>query len=679
MTFIIPPQSSKKHKQDNKGLYSGTIFTSKNINLDEEGLIKLSEATFAQYTTDDDANFDTVDAMFPMDGSVYMNGDEVFDGEVDGGSLTTHAGDTGRPTPNVEEDVTYFNGVEVVTDGASLYYQGSSGVWTTVSISGSGFSTSRPTTLTVWGAENSLVVGNNNVVKFINTSWTVNATVMTLPNEYQVSSLASNGSQLFIATRSRSGGEAMLFVANGISTSADSMYSCGTFEIASIKTFKSSIVGITSLGQLVRFNGGGFQELASLPVYASSKEWADALNDYSRVSNRAMTVDGDLVYINLDSTLYGGRTLPYFPSGVWCYDDTSKSLYHRYSPTYSRILHLSGTIITPNSTTNEFTSLSSISTCTTGMPVIYTSGSTKIPELNEQTTYYLIKVSDTVFKLATTYDNAIAGTAIDITGVGDVGQDFYILRTNDYGWSRPDNNRQAMAVLNSTTFSDYIAGRVCLTAELFAKQSSSTTRTVFNGVSPYFPNRGYFITPRLTSSYINDKQNTLVLKYKPLNDGDKIIVKSKTKEVRNFPFDSLGNPDDSLNWIGIWSDTDTFTTTVDLSSVAAGDEIEIISGVGAGHIAYVSSISEASGTYTVNLDEAFPFAAANDVFYFSVDKWEKILEITPDSVGAQEGIATYDIGGVSKFLQLKVEMRGIDVTIEELQVLNTPESTRRNS
>ena len=674
MTFILPPQSSKRHQQLNKGDLSGTIFASKNINLDEEGYIKLADATFAQYTTDDDTNFDTVDAMFPMDGSIYLNSNEVFSGELDGGPLSQHAEDTGVPTPGVEEDVIYFNGVEVISDGTSIYYQGTSGVWTAVSMSG--FTTSVPTAMCTWGAENSLAIGNSNKIKFVNTSWAVNGTVMTLPNEYQVSSLASNGSQLYIATRSKSGGEAMIFVANGIAASADSMYSCGTFELASIKTFKSSIVGITSLGQLVQFTGGGFSELASLPVYASSKEWADALNDYSRVSNRAMTVDGDLVYVNLDSTLYGGRTLPYFPSGVWCYDDTNKSLYHKHSLTYSRVLALSGAVVTPNAITNEFTSGSSIATCMTGMPVIYVSGTAKIPELNERTAYYLIKISSSVFKLATSYTNALAGTAIDISGVGDAGQDFYIFRTNDYGWTTPYNNRGAIAILNSTTFRDYIAGRICMTGELFSKQNSTTTRTVFCGVSPYIPNRGYFITPKLESQNIEDTFQKLYIKHKPLKTDEKIIVKYKSKDIDGFPFDSRENPDGTLNWRGIWTDTDTFTTVVDLSEIVAGDEIEIISGVGAGHIAHVSSISVNAGTYTVNLSEAFPFAVANDVFYFSVDKWTLLETIDSTNPTNEDGyleIGISDKDGLpvnSRFIQFKVEMRGVGVTISELQVSN---------
>ena len=672
MTFVLPPQSTKKHQQLNKNDLSGTIAQSRNINLDEEGYIKLAHPTFAQFTTDDDTDFSGSDAMYPMDGTLYLNSDEVFSGDLDMGNLTNNSSDTNAPSPGVEDDLVFFNQTEVVSDATNIKYRSASTVWTTVSLTGF---TTGPVAMTVWGAENSLAVGRGNLVKFINTSWAVNATTLTLPNEYRVSSLASNGSQLYIATRSDSGGEAMLFVVNTIASSADAMYSCGTFEIASIKTFKSSIVAITSLGQLLRFNGGGFTELASLPIYASSEEWCDALNDYSTVSNRAMVVDGDLIYINLYSGREDEKFIANFPSGIWCYDDTSKSLYHRYAASYSRVLELNGSSITPDASTNIFTSGITLTGCMTGMPVLYNTGTVGIPELRDSTCYFLIYLTSTTFKLASTYANAVTGTAIDISGIGDSTQDIFIIRTNDYGWSLYDRNRMTIAVLNSQTFAASRTGRVALTAELFAKQDTTTTKTVFGGTCPFIPNRGYFITPKFESQNIEDTWQKLYVKHEPLKTEDKIIVKYKAKKTLTFPINSTTGRS-VVTHKATWTDTDTFTTTLDMSAVEVGDEVEIISGVGSGHIAHISSISSLSGNYTVNLDDAFPFAVASDVFYFMVDKWTKLETIDSTSPTNLDGffeIGLADKNGLpinSKFIQFKVEMRGIEVTIEELQVSN---------
>ena len=673
MTFIIPNQETKKHSQLNDGDLSGTIYQSKNISLDENGYVKLADATYAQYTTDNDSNFDTADAMCASSDEIFINSAKVFSGLLGVDALTSRSADTNAPSPSVEEDVVYFNATEVVSDGVNIKYRSATTTWTTVS--GAVTSASFPTVMTTWSAENCLVVGNSNVVSFVNTSWVVNSTVLTLPSEYQLSTVESNGSQLYIGTRSKSGGDAKMFVVSTIQTSADYAYPVNSFELMSLKQFKSSVAGINSLGQLVRFNGGGFDVLAKLPVYASSIEWCDAIDDYSTVSNRAMVVDGDLIYVNLSALTQNGKfkVLPNFPSGIWCYDDTNQSFYPKYSPSYSRVETISGGSVTVNTTDNNFTLTSgNLNNVMTGMPVLFFDGSgTLIPDLRQSTCYFLIKDSSTVFRLATSYANAVAGTAIDITGAGNSFQEWYVYKTNDYGWSEYDS-RMSVAILNNKLFDSEVSGRLAYTADLHAKQSASTEKTVFGGTNPFIPNRGYFVTPRLNSSNIEDVYNTIYLKFKPLGDDDKIIVKYKVVDRYEFPFCSRSNSVSS-KWYGTWTDTDTFTTTADFSDVIVGDEIEIRSGVGAGHIAHVASISVNTGTYTVNLDEAFPFAVASDVMTFQVDNFTKLETITSSSKDAGRNFAEISVNGIantSQYIMVKVELRGIGTTIAEMQVYN---------
>lgn len=670
MTYIIPNQQTKQHSQTNKSDISGTIYQSRNITLDEQGYIKLSDATYAQFTTDDDADLDTADAMYPSISSIFINSNNVFSSDLGVGTLTDRGTDTNVPTPGVEEDVIYFNGSEVVSDGTVIKYRSASTTWTTVSGAISGGT--RPTCFAVWDNASSLCIGNANIVTFVNTSWVVNTTVLTLPTEYEVFSMVSVGDQLFIATRNKSGGDAKVFVINTIKTSIDYSYSAGTFEIMSVKRFKSSVVIINSLGQIMRFNGGGFDELASLPIYATGIEWNDALNDYSTVSNRAMWCDGDLIYINLSSFTRNGRyqMLPNFHSGIWCYDDTSKSLYHRHSPSYTRFEAISGANVTVSAANNTFTLTSgNLNNVSTGMPVLFKNGSgTEIPELKESTCYFLIKDSSTVFKLAESYDLAIADTAIDITNAGNTGQNWYIYKVNDYGWSIYDN-RMSVCVLNNLLFDDTVAGRLAYTAELASKQDLATDRTVFGGTNPFIPNRGYFTTLRLNSANIEDTYNIVYVKFRPLGLDDKIIVKAKTRDRYGFPFSSVQGIQTD-NWRGVWTSTTVFTTTVDLSDVILGDEIEIIAGVGSGHTAHVDEISVSTGTYTVTLTEAFPFAVSNDQMRFQVDNYEILETITSTSKYSANCFAEIPFGATRQgtFAQVKVELRGINTTISELQV-----------
>lgn len=665
--FTIPNQETKKHLQDNKSDLSGTIFKSRNIDLDEEGYIKLASPTFAVMTTSDDADLDSADAMFPSDSSIYVNSDEMFVGEIDLASFTNRSGDTNPVSPSVEDDVIFFNGTEVVSDGTLIKYQSSVNTWTTVSLS---FSASYPIAMEVWESEGVLCVGNQNKVKFVDTSWAVSGTILTLPPDHQVSSLAVQGNTLFIGTRSASGREAKLFTVATIQVGIDYAYGVGTFEIMSVKPFKSSVACLVSSGKLLRFNGGGFDELAQLPIYRTNIEWTDALNDYSTASNRSLAVDGDRIYMNISSATTDGlyQVLPNFPSGVWCYDDRNGSLYHRYGPSLTTIQTETNPTV---STANDTFTVSSLANVVTGMPVLYdVISGTSIPELKTSTPYYIIKDSSTVFRLAETYTDALAGTAIDITGSGSTFQKFFIFLICDYGWTYQEN-RMSMAVLNNLLFDSTRAGKICIASDLFQKQDQTTKETVINGISSYLPNRGYFVTPRLNSNQLEDDFNNIYIKYAPLKVDDKIIIKYKDIDKEGFPFSSIQR-NTSTDWLGTWSDTDTFTTTVDMSNVEAGDEIEIIAGVGAGHIATISSITESSGTYTVNLDEAFIFVNASDLMYFQVDNFKKLGEITSSSSTEANGVYKIPCAKKSKFLQVKIELRGIGVTIEELIINNEP-------
>ena len=207
-----------------------------------------------------------------------------------------------------------------------------------------------------------------------------------------------------------------------------------------------------------------------------------------------------------------------------------------------------------------------------------------------------------------------------------------------------------------------------MTAELGSKQAIATTRTVFCPITPYINNRGYFVTPKFESQNIEDNWQRVYIKHSPLKPDDSIIIKYRARESLTFPLSSYN--DTSTTKHADWSSTTVFTTTVDLSDVAVGDEIEIIGGVGSGHIAFVSAISVSTGTYTVTLDEAFPFAVSGDEFYFNVDNWVALGTINSSSATNLAGFAEFPISDASTFLQLKVEMRGNGVKFKELQVSN---------
>jgi hypothetical protein len=177
---------------------------------------------------------------------------------------------------------------------------------------------------------------------------------------------------------------------------------------------------------------------------------------------------------------------------------------------------------------------------------------------------------------------------------------------------------------------------------------------------------GYFITSEMTINEIEEQWQKLWLKIKKLaNATDKIIVKYRTEIT------SLGDPDTFRNGakMGTWSDDDTFTTDADLSNVLAGDEVEIGSGEGSGLSAKIESISEAGGTYTVNIGETVSGASGN--INFRVSRWKQIgSDITSQTIKKKD----FSLSPNSTWIQFKIILFGTGSSpeIEEAVVKSNP-------
>lgn len=667
MTYIIPSQATKQIKQTNKDDLTGEVYITKNINLDRAGYIELSSPAVAIMTTDDDADFNAVDSMFQNAGNVWVNSHDPFVGSSLGTStLSNRSGDTNPPLSGFEEAGTYFNGTDVISNDANIRYRSASTTWTTVSLS---LDSTFPTSMATFDTRAGLMVGNKNIVKLINTSWAV-AVTLTLPVDYTVTSLCSVGNVGYIATRHNAGGDGKLFTWDGTLTTSDNGYGFGGTELYSIKEYGSSVCGINSLGQLLRFNGGGFDELAPLPVYYIGSDWSDDSNDHARVSDKGLAVDGSLIYIRLDPTMWANKeTYKHnFVGGLWCYDP-DVGLYCKYTPSYTRLSKESIATGDVNTTTNVIT-LDAVTAPITGTPMVYNSStSTRLAPLRDCTCYYVIKLTSSTIKVASSYANAIAGTAIDLTSTGNNSQEVIFYTPNDYGWTYSGDRGSAL-VVNTQAYSSNYAERLIMTAELWAKQDVTTQKSVLNVIQPNLYNRGYFVTPKLSSPNIQDVYKNITVKFNPLGDDDSILIKYRTVEKDALEVASFESQNSRG---GNWTSTTTFTSIVDMSDVVVGEEIEIVGGVGAGLLAHVSSISESGGTYTVTLDEGFAWAVSGDKFYFVSTNFKRLLTIDSSTKTAPEQYAevpTISSDNKGTFLQLKVELRGINTTVTELQVPN---------
>jgi hypothetical protein len=505
----------------------------------------------------------------------------------------------------------------------------------------------------------------------VNTSWTV-AVTLTLPADYRVLSITTNGNYAYIATRHEENGEAMLFLWTGINTTNDGSYGVGTYGITTVRKYGSSVALVDTLGRLLQFNGSGFSELGSLPVYFTRTNWGDANNDYANMYNRGMVVDGDLIFINISNetqdTLY--RYLPNQLGNIWCYDP-KVGLYQRYSFTNTEVL--TGTVTTANiNTTDDILTVSGATVPATGSLVYWNSSSTTVDGLIDARWYYVIKLTDTTMKLAERYRDAMTDNAINLGAVsGAVSLTLDFISQRDYGQG-VEANAGASIILNNTEYDDTQLSRVGFTGETYTNQMA-TSRWRYMQTCPLIRNLGYIVTPKMFAENQQDQFVSNTLRFKPLDYGDKIIVKYRVQDKLRFPVmpNSAARSDSYISW----TSSTAFTTTAspsdnyyDLSTASVGDEVEIIGGSGSGFMAHIVSISRSGFQYTVTIDAANPFYVASDTSMIKVDNWTTLETIDGTTfTGTQKTISVDASGG---WVQFKIIMEGVGVALYDTFITN---------
>jgi len=670
------PNTDKKFTITNTSDVSGNIWFTKNINFDEDGYIKLSSRSVAIQTEVDDTDFDMPTAFGRTSISSFLvaTADKpwVLNYTIQG--LTSQEDlDTGTPgSMSFNSSGTWWQNRWYVTTNGALYYKSGS-TWTNAYSTSFTSGVCHP--IEVFRNRQTLVIGNGNEVKQINTSHSVSTLAqLTIPADYEVLNIKYSNNKVGIitklsATASEQNQEAYFFVWDGVSSSASQGFPVGSDSIVQLAAYKSSWVILTRTGQILFFNGGGFTELTVLPYYASGSLPGDSANKLS--AGDPMQVEGDVIYINLNNNLsrfgkYQETYMENFPCGILCYDP-KVGLYHRYGASISRLRTTYVAQADVNTTTGLFTAVHSIIP-ETGNPAVYTyDPSNLIGGITTGTIYYVIRVTTNSFKLATTKQNAIDGVWIVPTSQGTTFNYFSFLDVKDYGISFADLRTGAIGMVS---YASDVADHLIFGGEYWDYNSTNP-----NGVAcitvPYFPNIGYFVTPKLESGNIEDSYKKGFIKYRPLDEGDSITIKIKTDELLNVP---VSSPQKNNNGtIGNWTSATTFTTTASIAHIKtlvdAGTEIEceITAGGGAGQMSKITSITGTS-TFTVTLADSLDGAASGSVCGFIMNNWKTLEVITS---AHPKNWKEFTIGRVGlKSVKLKVILKGVGVTVEQLKVVN---------
>ncbi len=670
MSIKIP--QNNQYSQTNLSDLAGNIWYTRNMNFDEKGYLKLSNRSVSVFSDQSiDPNYDTdfgsATSIGRYGSSFFINTTEQpFKSELGQVTFTTtQDADLGVPSNvSVNSRAVWWQNRWYVTTQTKLYYKTvSGGAWTDTGVV---LTTGIPHPLVVFRNKDSLCVGNGNTVILINTAHSTTVT-LTIPSDYEVLNVAFSNNKIGIITRlsvtaDGQNQESYFFVWDGASATTSSGISVGSNTLVGIVSYKNSFAVLAKTGEFLFFNGGGFDTLGILPFFPKKRNW-----DSTNALGDIMINDGDQILFNVtglltETNVKQEKYQQNYPGGIWCYDE-SVGLYHRYSPSISPLAQISVLDSGVDIATGLFT-INSGTIPDTGNPIKYVFNTNlEIAGLKAGVVYYIIKVSSSSFKLATTKQNAMDGNFITITGIGDSANYFLALTLIDYGQTYFLQSNG----ITTTQQSTLVYERLIYGARL--RDLTGDTKNSLQITVAEFDNIGYAVTPRLVSQNIEDNAEKLYIKYSPLKTNDSITVKIKYEDILGIPVSSTQNPGTTT-----WVDANTLTTTADMSDVydylqdsSKECEIEIISGAGGGQLAKISSISYLSGTYTINLASDIEGASSGRTCNFIIDNFTELGTITSEDLN---GYKEFSISKASKWFKVKPVVKGTDVTIEEIEFIN---------
>lgn len=677
--MITIPGDSKKHSVSSGSDLLGTIHYTKNINLDEPGYIKLSQRMAQLQSEKNDANMELPIAFGRTAAAStvafhVVTSEDPFDVSI-GTTAVAVTEDTASNNPNYTLDShgRWFHNKWISTDDNGIYILDGS-TWDAGDTST--LTTGKAHPIEVFRNKDRVCFGDGNTVKSFSESGgtlTLNKT-LTLPSDFEVIGLAYSNYKMGVITQlsdtaTGQNQDAYFFAWDGSTTEAGQGIETGSDRGLGVVPYKGSFALLTRTGQLRYFTGGGWQELAQLPFFSKDRVFGTSYN--RDIYGDALLVEGDVIYINYNGLLASSgeryqRYEPNNPGGILAYDP-QVGLYQKYSHSISPLSMLTVTSGNVNTSTDIMTATAG-TIPSTGSQIKYVSDKSQlIGGLKTPRVYYCIRHTSSTFSLAETYEEAAAGVKINLTGTGAANNYFLALETYDFGVTLANNvGGMALAGADNDICNHMICG-----AQLSDFSSTSQYNSMELAVSG-FENRGYFVTPKMSSAQTEDKTQKVQLRYRKLKTGDSIIVKVQAKDSDGLPLSTPQLRTSDFNQCS-WTGTNAFATTADLSDAKtafdAGMELEceVISGAGAGNMVKISDIAESAGTYAVTLAENVLGAAAGRYCDILIDAWAYVGTITSTDT---DGYKNFNVAKNSPWVRFKVELRGVETTVEQVKIIN---------
>lgn len=638
--------SNNQWTQDNSGDVLGILGDTTNMAMDTIGKATLARKAVAFTGDNKNAEFGYPLNINYFDGdTIILTDNSMFEVNFPNYSLT-----------EINDFNTYLGSDSVVYNNLYTVSSGNTGTtihtWNGTSDTQqvSGLTGNVPHPMDVFGVR--LVVGDANTVRTYTTSF-VSGTTLTLPTEYQVTTIRAVNNYIYIGTKNLNGKNAKIFVWNGESSLYDYECEVGSPWVFSMTPYLSTVAAVTSAGQLGIVNGTTFQQLAAFPVYNDPHaRWKEAggLTLNGKVFNRGMTTIGETIYLNVDGNVDSG-IIPDMKSGIWVYDP-QVGLYHRSNNSTDEVvfdnsLTRSGDVLT----TSADHSLK------TGDAVSFTTIS-NLDGITNGVTYYAQVDSVNEIKLAPTRKSIQEGRYISLRGTPNSLDVLAYAQNNDNGTVQSTSGFIAPLTYLENPAKNLIS-EILWGSRIDNKDGTGVYRAYTFSDSL---NIGSFSTQRI---YTNNIDQTWKGIY-PILDGlitdeEQIVVKVQTDyQVTPEPLTGVWLAPNILNS----NSTDDYEAFRDIEP---GYEIVLTEGYGRGRTAHVTSIDVTAGTVSLTLDESA--GTINKTCGFTFTTFKKIGAYTRENKEKEKVKVALD-NVVSPWIVLKFELRGFGTAVNTLELTN---------
>jgi hypothetical protein len=319
-TILFPKPDTKIWNQQNKGDVMPILFSTRNINMEKRGYIGLSRRV--SYLRQNGGYgvtvmagiYSPVEALYKF--TVGSGG--IYNVTTDLGTFSTDT-NANSSSSTTASDFVWFNNMPWYTSATDLKYL-TGGTYTNTTI---GLNSAYPHPIAIFENKNIICVANGNVVASRTAAGVDTAVACTLPSNFVITSMRYLNNKMYLATKNTSGTGTYLFEWDGATASASAGYPVNSSWIMSIARYGQSLAAMTARGELLRFSGGGFTQLAVLPFF-QDKDY-ELLGDLSlnaTALNRGMVAVDDYLYVFVANTLQkdsANTALPIFPGGVYQY------------------------------------------------------------------------------------------------------------------------------------------------------------------------------------------------------------------------------------------------------------------------------------------------------------------------------------------------------------------------